>query len=518
MLSRRDLLKRSAQFGTVAALGSAFGCGDETVDPVVTQPGPKPATAPAAPDTSVLLNDNQSKLNPTRVRRVAVVLSTEDVQKEVAAAQREGVPISVSGGRHAMGGQQFGTDTLHLDSTKFNKVLGFDPERGMVRVQAGIQWPELIDHLHRAQSGQAKTWTIRQKQTGVDRVSLAGTLSANAHGRGLKFPPIASDVESMLVVDASGAAHECSRTDNSELFSLAVGGYGLFGVIAEVTLRLVPRVKVERTVEVIDVSDLLTRVEQRLAEGYEFGDCQYSTDFSDLDQPHQGVFSCYRPVAADVPLPEKTRTLSAEDWTQLIYLGHTDRKRAFETYATHYMATDGQVYWSDTHQMSNNFDDYHTVLDRQLKSDHSGSEMITEVYVRREHLSSFLKAARRAVHEHGIDLIYGTIRFIEQDEDSFLAWAQEQSVCVLCNLHVEHSPQGIEKASRDARQLIQIAIDHGGRYFPTYHRWATRDQVLAAYPQFVEFLQLKRKHDPGEQFQSDWYRHYRVMFADRLKA
>lgn len=42
-------------------------------------------------------------------------------------------------------------------------------------------------------------------------------------------------------------------------------------------------------------------------------------------------------------------------------------------------------------------------------------------------------------------------------------------------------------------------------------------QVLRAYPQFVEFLKLKKKYDPGERFQSDWYRHYKAMFAEELK-
>jgi len=28
-----------------------------------------------------------------------------------------------------------------------------------------------------------------------------------------------------------------------------------------------------------------------------------------------------------------------------------------------------------------------------------------------------------------------------------------------------------------------------------------------------EFLALKKTHDPDEVFQSDWYRHYRDMFA-----
>ena len=45
-------------------------------------------------------------------------------------------------------------------------------------------------------------------------------------------------------------------------------------------------------------------------------------------------------------------------------------------------------------------------------------------------------------------------------------------------------------------------------------RFASRRQVEACYPQFPEFLHLKRKYDPEERFQSDWYAHHRRMFAD----
>jgi hypothetical protein len=89
---------------------------------------------------------------------------------------------------------------------------------------------------------------------------------------------------------------------------------------------------------------------------------------------------------------------------------------------------------------------------------------------------------------------------------------------VLCNLHVIHTDQGKAKAADDLRRLIGKAIEFGGRYFLTYHRWATKDQVMAAYPQFVDFLKLKRKYDPMERFQSEWYRHYRNMFAEELTA
>ncbi len=59
---------------------------------------------------------------------------------------------------------------------------------------------------------------------------------------------------------------------------------------------------------------------------------------------------------------------------------------------------------------------------------------------------------------------------------------------------------------------LALALD--GSYFLTYHRWATRAQVEAAHPRFREFLALKRAHDPGELFTSDWYRHYRTLFTN----
>jgi len=103
-----------------------------------------------------------------------------------------------------------------------------------------------------------------------------------------------------------------------------------------------------------------------------------------------------------------------------------------------------------------------------------------------------------------------------RDTDTFLAWAREPAVCIVCNLHVAHTEEGKQKAATDFRRIIDRAIEFGGRYYLTYHRWATCEQVETCYPQFVDFLRLKRKYDPQGRFQSDWYRHYQRMFADRL--
>ncbi len=283
MPTRREFLKQTAQVGAAVAL-------------------PVPALRSRAGEPAgVEVNDVQSQLNATRVHRVVQPTSLDAIQAALRDAQREGRAVSVAGGRHAMGGQQFGRDTILLDLKRFNRVVSFDRARGHVEAQGGMEWPELIDYLNREQAGEREPWAIREKQTGVDRVSLGGSLASNSHGRGLRFPPIIGDVESFVLVDAQGKLHTCSRRENPELFALAVGGYGLFGILAHVKLRLVPRTKVERVVEVIAVKDLLPWVEKRLRQGFVYGDCQYATDLETEAEAHPGVFSCYRCAARGCP-------------------------------------------------------------------------------------------------------------------------------------------------------------------------------------------------------------------------
>jgi FAD/FMN-containing dehydrogenase len=317
-------------------------------------------------------------------------------------------------------------------------------------------------------------------------------------------------------MNAEGELVRCSRTENAELFRLAIGGYGLFGPMTSVRLRLAPRKKIERIVEEIDTKDAVRRLDERRAEGFLYGDCQYSTDLASDGGLRRGVLSCYRPVADDVPMPAERRELSAEDWKELVLLAHTDRAKGFAKYTQHYLATSGQIYWSDTHQLSTYVRDYHAELADRLGPDARGSEMITEIYTKRDALPEFLEQVRRDFLEHAVELVYGTIRLIEKDDETFLPWAKDRFACTIFNLHVDHDRPGLAKAEEDFRRLIDRGIEHGGGYFLTYHRWASRRQVLACYPELPEFLRKKREHDPSERFQSEWYRHYRTMFADVL--
>jgi FAD/FMN-containing dehydrogenase len=494
MPTRRDFLRHSLATSGLALL-----------------PGGLP---PAQAGT--LVNDVHSQLNATQVDRVVAIDSEATLAATLKAARQEGKPVCIAGGRHAMGGQQFARDAVLLDMRRLNRILRLDSERGIVEAEAGIQWPELIDGLLDMQQGQPQPWGIIQKQTGADRLTLGGALGANIHGRGLTLQPMIGDVESFTLVDAEGTARTCSRSENPELFRLAIGGYGLFGAITRVRLRLMRRRKLERVVRLIDVDELMPAFTQRIADGFLYGDCQFSTDLPSDGFLKTGVFSCYRALPDEAAMPADVKELGEDNWRSLYLLSHADTRRAYEAYTSYYLSTSGQRYWSDTHQLSVYIDDYHAALDRALNAPHKGSEMITELYVPRPALGAFLSAVRSDFRQHGVLLVYGTIRLIEKDEESFLAWAREPWVCTVMNLHVDHTPERIAKAATDFRRLIDRAIAHGGSYFLTYHRWAERAQVESCYPQFAEFLRLKRRYDPSEAFQSEWYRHHRQLFADRL--
>jgi FAD/FMN-containing dehydrogenase len=116
---------------------------------------------------SVVLNDVHSQLNATAVAQVVRPQSLEELQAIVKHARSSGVRLSIAGGRHAMGGQQFAEAALNIDMTALDRVLASDAGRGLLRIEAGAEWPAIIAATHRMDAGAAH-WGIRQKQTGVD--------------------------------------------------------------------------------------------------------------------------------------------------------------------------------------------------------------------------------------------------------------------------------------------------------------------------------------------------------------
>jgi FAD/FMN-containing dehydrogenase len=57
-------------------------------------------------------------------------------------------------------------------------------------------------------------------------------------------------------------------------------------------------------------------------------------------------------------------------------------------------------------------------------------------------------------------------------------------------------------------ELVDAVLDAQGRYYLPYRLHATTSQFRRAYPQSDRFFTLKRRYDPDELFQNEFYVKY----------
>src|SRR5262245_36237574 len=177
--------------------------------------------------------DDASRLNRAPVAEVfAVPTDPAAAEAQLVAlvnrARRERLRISIAGARHSMGGHTISRGGVVIDMTGFRRMaLTRDSTRVIVR--AGTLWAEVIPFLDRT----GRSLAVMQSNNSV---TVGGSLSANVHGWQHNHAPIASTVYSFRLLTADGRIVRCSRVENRELFTLVLGGYGLFGVILDAEL------------------------------------------------------------------------------------------------------------------------------------------------------------------------------------------------------------------------------------------------------------------------------------------
>ena len=129
-----------------------------------------------------------------------------------------------------------------------NRLVWLQPPERAVRVQAGMRWRDLQDHLD------PLGLAVKTMQSYAN-FTIGGSVSVNAHGRYVGHGPVGHTVRALQMVLADGSVVEASRTDHAELFRAAIGGYGGIGVITEVELDLADNVRIERVVQDLRLED-----------------------------------------------------------------------------------------------------------------------------------------------------------------------------------------------------------------------------------------------------------------------
>src|SRR6185295_14213725 len=208
--------------------GPALSCGMITLSrrrfiaagAALAVPRPAAGAVRGPTETALVLND-ASRLNPVPVARNAVLRADSD-------AAADGRPVCVGGARHSMGGQSLVRNGFAASIAA--PVVEPDTARRTYRVRAGARWRDVIAALDPLGFSPMVT------QSNHD-FSVGGTLCVNAHGWPVPYGPFGATLRSFRAMLADGTVMTCSRNENAELFGLALGGYGLFGIVIDAELE-----------------------------------------------------------------------------------------------------------------------------------------------------------------------------------------------------------------------------------------------------------------------------------------
>ena len=136
-----------------------------------------------------------------------------------------------------MGGQTIVKNGYIIDTKFLNRILHHDKINNLVTVEPGLTWSELINYLN--DYGYSPS-TLQSYSS----FSIGGSISVNAHGI-TNDCGVYESIHEIRLLDHNGKKLICRKDKNKHLFSLIMGGYGLFGIIYQVTLRIVPNVKMK---------------------------------------------------------------------------------------------------------------------------------------------------------------------------------------------------------------------------------------------------------------------------------
>jgi FAD/FMN-containing dehydrogenase len=392
-----------------------------------------------------------------------------------------------------MGGQTIYPGGISINMLPF-KSMELDEDKNLLHVQAGAKWADVIPYLDK----HGRSVGIMQSDSSF---TVGGSLSVNCHGWQYDRPPIASTVESFHLMKADGSVVACSRTQNPELFSLALGGYGLFGVILDADLRVVSNDRLRLEQYVVPISRALESFTRTLRKTPDVEMAYARLNITPQKMFDEVILNVFYREAGTIP---KLKAAGSRWLPRLIFRGSAgsgygkEMRWSAETKLQPGLA--GKVF-SRNELMNDNAEWY---LDHSQES----TDILHEYFVSREHAGEFLAAAKKIIRKHEEDLLNVTVRDVKTDHDTFLNYATQDTLAFVMFFSQPRTPSGEAEMQAMTRELVDAALQAGGRYYLPYRLHPTVAQFRRAYPQSDEFFNLKRRYDPDELFQNEFYRKY----------
>ncbi|MFL0504347.1 FAD-dependent oxidoreductase [Ureibacillus sp. 179-F W5.1 NHS] len=443
--------------------------------------------------------EDVGQLLPTKVKEIHSATSEAELQSLVKESINNNEKISVAGMQHSQGGQTYYPNGVVIDMKKYNKILDYNPHEKMITVQSGTTWEDIQqkinpDHL-----------AIRVMQS-QNIFTVGGSISVNAHGRDIRYGSLIDTVESFRLLTPQGDIINVSRTENSNLFPLVIGGYGLFGIILDVTMHL--------------TDDELYQIRSRSIDYQDYPD-YFIHDVKNNENIRMHIARLS--VAPDSFLRDMyvTDYELAENQNNLANYSELKRDtlaapQKFMLGLSRYSDWGKNLLWDMQNKLYVGQDGNYITRNNAMRGDSkfmeydnpSKTEILQEYFVPIDEFSMYLDDLRSMLEKEELNLLNITVRYVNEDNEAVLSYAKEDMFALVLLINQGKSKKEIEKTKKVIQKMIDVTLQHDGSYYLPYYSYPTQAQMDEAYPKNKEFFEQKKQFDMNELFMNLFYKEY----------
>ena len=451
--------------------------------------------------------NDASCLSRTPVAGIIAPRSERDVAAALAYARSAGLTISPAGVRHSMGGQAFHRGGIMLDMRPLNRIE-LHPDRSTVTVGAGATWHDIQEAIH-------PRFAVKAMQS-TDIFTVGGSISVNAHGMDHQAGAIMDSIRSLRIMLADGRVLTASHSENPELFALAVGGYGLFGIILSAELEVVPNDVYTSGRELTGYREFPGRFE-KIAADPSIGLMYAHLSTAPGSLLDEALIYTYRRVDAPglerAPLQDVSATKMRRLTVNLAK--RSPALRTFKWWAEknleHRMerctVTRAQAMQDGEGCLVSRNDPMHDSVPYLRNALREDTDILQEYFVPRDRLIPFIDGMRALMERHDANLLNASIRAVGTETNA-LSYAPAPAFSIVLYLNQRTDAAGNSRMARLTSDLIDLTLAQGGRFFLPYQLQYSAEQLERSYPEIRGFFAAKRKWDPDGRFSNSWYERY----------
>lgn len=423
----------------------------------------------------------------------------ELLRARLERAKNDKVPLSIVGSGHSQGGHNDNVKSNVLDISFLKKMEMIS--RDVLRVQTGARWSQVIEFLN------PQGLSVDVMQSDYD-FTVGGSISTNVHGWRANKPPINDTIEGFHLLLADGSYLYCNRQQNPELFSAAIGGYGLLGIITDVDIKVVQNRVYKLRQWVVDYTSFMPLFEQQVRKNSQvrlfFG--RFSVQKGQFlrnvvvriyeDSDEQSVKS----KLSDFPWAES----AINKFFSWSYGSGFFKKVRWRMESSRWISR----FYS---RLARNQLLYHSVRNYTSR-DPEQVDRLQEYFIPPEQFAKFTSYLQSLQGELGEAVMNITIRHVQQDDEIILRYATGERIAFVCFFRGPRGAEFENSLGSVVRKITDYVLELGGSYYLPYAPYQTREQFRRSYPIHQKFKEILARHDPTGLFSNIFYQNY---LADR---